>query len=211
MMPLINLFPSPHNATEDGLLCVGGILTADSVWDAYQKGIFPWYNTGEPIQWWCPDPRFVLFPHKLNISKSMHKLIKSGQFTFSVNKHFTEVIHHCRHTLRNGESGSWITDEMTTVYTELHQQGKAMSAECTLNGKLVGGLYGVCIPPVFCGESMFSHVSNASKFAFISMVTFLQNHGISLIDCQIYSKHLESLGAEMIPRDAYLKILQAPI
>ena len=137
----------------------------------------------------------------------MRKLIRSNMFTFSINRHFPEVIHRCRHAVRKGEPGSWITDEMTDVYTELNKIGKAFSAECLLNGKLVGGLYGVKLTHIFCGESMFADVSNASKFAFICMVQYLQHQGISLIDCQVFTEHLQSLGAEMISRKNYFEIL----
>jgi leucyl/phenylalanyl-tRNA--protein transferase len=207
-MPLVNIFPPVKQATEDGLIGIGGILTADSVWDAYQQGIFPWYNEGEPLQWYCPDPRFVLFPQKVKISHSMKSVLRSGAFTFSMNQHFEEVIQRCRYSERKGQSGTWITDDMVRVYTELHQQGKVISAECILNGKLVGGLYGVQLQHIFCGESMFSDASNASKFALISLVKYLQQLEISLIDCQVFTEHLQSLGAEMISRQRYFEILR---
>lgn len=207
----VNIFPPYDTADENGLIGIGGVLTADSVWDAYQQGIFPWYNDDEPLQWWCPDPRFVLYPEKLHISHSMRTVIRSKQFTFHINQHFPEVIRRCSNISRNGEPGTWITNQMITVYTELFHQGKVMSAECLLNGKLVGGLYGVILPHIFCGESMFSDMNNASKFALIGLVKLLSKQGIQLIDCQVYSKHLESMGAEMISREHYLEILQNKI
>ncbi len=203
----VNIFPPYASANEDGLIGVGGILTADSVWDAYQKGIFPWYGHIDPLMWWCPDPRFVLYPEKLHIAHSMRSLLGSNKFTFSLNQHFPEVIAGCRDTKRKGENGTWITPNMIDVYTDLFHRGKIISAECLYDGKLVGGLYGVKLPHIFCGESMFSTMSNASKFAFIHVVKKLAAEGVSLIDCQVYTPHLETLGAEMISREKFLSYL----
>ncbi len=185
---------------------MGGDLSTERLLVAYQQGIFPWFE-GEIPFWYSPDPRFVLIPEKLNISHSMKQLIGSKKFRFTTNKAFVEVITQCGVIKRKGQRGTWITDEMKNAYIKLHELGYAHSAETWLEGKLVGGLYGVRIGRVFCGESMFSSVSNASKFAFISYVKMLIEQGIELIDCQVYTEHLSSLGARMIPRSEYLKYL----
>lgn len=193
-----------------GLIAVGGDLRVERVWLAYTLGIFPWYNPGEEILWWCPDPRFVLFPNKLKISKSMRKILRDENFTFTENKNFREVMEACRDANRRDQDGTWITDELVEAFVKLHELGKAKSVEVWQNGELVGGLYGLQIGRVFCGESMFSKVSNASKAGFIYFI--LKNkQDIDLIDCQIHSAHLESLGAEMIPKMEYLQILKQNI
>lgn len=201
------IFPPTHQAHNDGLLCVGGDLSVERLLLAYQQGIFPWYNEGEPICWYSPDPRFVLFSAKLYVSKSMEKIIRQGTFTWSYNQQTSEVIRRCRHQYRPGQQGTWLSDEMEIAYNRLHQAGYVISAECYRNNILVGGLYGVLINQVFCGESMFSEESNASKFAFIHLVQYLQQQGINLIDCQVYTSHLESLGAEMISRTEFESFL----
>jgi leucyl/phenylalanyl-tRNA--protein transferase len=211
-MPLFALdkeliFPPVHLAEPDGLLAVGGDLSTERLLLAYKKGIFPWYE-GEHILWWSPDPRFVLFPDELRVSKSMQSLIKKNAFDFTINKAFAEVIASCKTIDRKGQAGTWISEDVKKAYTALHRLGHAHSAEAWQNGELVGGLYGVRTGKVFCGESMFSKQSNASKYAFILMVEDLRKHGIELIDCQVYTPHLESLGARMIPRKEFLKILQ---
>jgi leucyl/phenylalanyl-tRNA--protein transferase len=200
-------FPPVDEALNDGLLAFGGDLNTERLLLAYQSGIFPWYEGDVPL-WWCPDPRFVLFPNELIITKSMKKLIRRNDFTFTVNKAFEEVIHHCKNVKRPYQQGTWITDEVQRAYTKLHQEGFTHSAETWLNNKLVGGLYGVRLGKVFFGESMFSLVSNASKYAFINYVQQLQQEGVQLIDCQVYTEHLESLGARMIPRNDFIKLLQ---
>ena len=202
-----NYFPPVHFAEPDGLLAIGGDLSPHRLLHAYQKGIFPWYE-GEHILWWCPDPRFVLFPAELRISKSMHALIKKARFDFTVNKAFRDVIHNCKQTKREGQAGTWITDEVELAYSEMHELGHAHSAEAWIDGKLAGGLYGIKLGKVFFGESMFSKESNASKFAFIRFVQRLEEEGIELIDCQVYTEHLESLGARMIPRIEFTGLLQ---
>lgn len=201
-------FPDPEfYRTEDGLLAFGGDLSPERIWFAYQNGIFPWFNPGEEILWWFPDPRFVLFPEKVKVSKSMKKILKSQQFQFTENKCFREVMERCRNVKRNGQSGTWISDELVESFVKLHQHGKAKSFETWQNGKLVGGFYGIEVGNVFCGESMFAEVSNASKAVFLNFV--LENkRRYSLIDCQIHSEHLESLGAEMISGDEYLQFLK---
>ncbi|MGL6268376.1 MAG: leucyl/phenylalanyl-tRNA--protein transferase, partial [Chitinophagaceae bacterium] len=158
--------------------------------------------------WWSPDPRFVLFPDELKISSSMKTLLKRNAFSFTINKAFSEVIRNCKSVRRDGQAGTWITDEMQNAYTELHHQGFAFSAEAWHEDKLAGGLYGIKMGKMFFGESMFSHQSNASKYAFISMVEQLKSEGVALIDCQVYTAHLESLGARMIPRNEFLKQLR---
>lgn len=201
------IFPPTHQAHDDGLLCIGGDLSVERLLLAYQQGIFPWYNEGEPICWYSPDPRFVLFPDQLYVSKSMEKIIRQNNFTWSLNQHTNEVIKRCRYQNRPGQDGTWLTDEMEAAYNRLHQAGYIISAECFMNDQLVGGLYGVLMNQVFCGESMFSEQSNASKFAFIQLVRYLQQQGIKLIDCQVYTPHLESLGAEMISRSRFESFL----
>lgn len=210
-MPLYALdnrlwFPAAGEALEDGLLAIGGNLSTERLLLAYRNGIFPWYEGNTPL-WWCPDPRFVLFPNELKISKSMQQLLKRNAFTFTVNKAFEQVIHQCKNTSRKGQQGTWITNEVEQAYTELYKKGFAHSAEVWLNNELVGGLYGIRLGKIFFGESMFSLVPNASKFAFISYIQQLQKDDLQLIDCQVYTEHLESLGARMIPRSSFINLL----
>lgn len=200
------VFPEVCDATKDGLLAFGGDLSTERLVLAYQNGIFPWYNDEEPILWWSPDPRFVLFPEKLKISKSMKQLDKKNIFQVSENKEFEEVIRSCATINRSGQPGTWITEDMINAYIQLHRLGYAKSVEVWKEGALVGGLYGVDLGNgVFCGESMFSTVSNASKLGFIKLIT---NGNFQLIDCQVYTQHLESLGAEEISRSEFLKYLK---
>ena len=200
-------FPDVESATEDGLLAFGGNLELTTLLTAYKKGIFPWYNPDEPICWYCPDPRFVLFPGKLKVSKSMKTIIKKNEFLFSIDKDFAGVIRNCRMAKRKMGDGTWITDEIEKAYSCLFENGFAHSAEAWHNGELVGGLYGVQLGKVFFGESMFANKSNASKFAFIKYVENLAKNGIALIDCQVYTPHLESLGAEFISRKKFTGLL----
>ncbi len=211
-MPLFKLnenllFPDPQLAEENGLLAVGGDLTSSRLLLAYEHGIFPWFNPEDPILWWSPDPRFVLYPHELKVSKSMRSVIKKGVFEISFDSAFEEVITQCSVTKREGEHGSWITDEMRTAYTELHKLGMAHSVEAWQDGELVGGLYGVALGSIFFGESMFHHVSNASKAAFIHLVGKLTEWGFDIIDCQLHTNHLHSLGGKEMPRSEYLSVL----
>ena len=201
-------FPDPALYDfEGGLLAMGGDLSPERIWFAYQNGIFPWFNPEDDILWWCPDPRFVLLPEDLKISKSMKKILREGKFTFTENKCFEEVMKNCQAAERKGQDGTWITDEMIKAYSTLHRYGKAKSIEVWENDELVGGLYGVDLGHIFCGESMFAKVSNASKAGFIYFVEKYKNQ-YELIDCQVYTEHLASLGAKEIPKRGFLKILK---
>ena len=200
-------FPSVENATAEGLLAVGGDLSPERLILAYKSGIFPWFNEGSLILWWSPDPRMVLFPERIKISKSMRKVLKNNQFSYTKNNCFEAVIDQCALAKREGQEGTWITHEMKEAYLKLHELGYAQSYEIWQDDKMVGGLYGIDLGHIFCGESMFSLVSNASKFAFIKLADELQQKKYSLIDCQLYTKHLESLGAEEIPRSRFIEIL----
>jgi leucyl/phenylalanyl-tRNA--protein transferase len=197
-----------ESADPDGLLAIGGDLSIERLQYAYQHGIFPWFSGKIPM-WYSPDPRFVLFPDELVISKSMKQVIRSGKFKFTINQAFAEVINKCSKIDREGQYGTWITPEMINAYIKLHEKGIAFSAETWQDGLLVGGLYGVRVGKVFCGESMFSEQSNASKFAFINFVEYLQKEKVVLIDCQIFTSHLASLGATMIPRKDYVSLLNS--
>lgn len=204
-------FPPIEMADEDGLLAIGGDLSTERLLLAYRKGIFPWYSEGEPICWWSPDPRFVLFPEELKQSKSMSRVLKSGEFEFRCNTAFTEVIQNCKTITRKGQDGTWISADMQKAYNLLHELGHAHSAETWQGNKLAGGLYGIRMGNIFFGESMFSKVPNASKYAFINYVHLLQKENIQLIDCQLHTVHLESLGARMIKRSDFVSILNAQI
>lgn len=211
-MPLFALdkeliFPPVHLAEPDGLLAMGGDLSPERLLLAYRNGIFPWYE-GDTILWWCPHPRFVLFPGELKVSKNLKPLLNKDEFKFTTDKAFAQVIHHCKETKRPGQEGTWITDEVESAYIQLHELGHAHSAEVWKGDKLVGGLYGIKMGRVFFGESMFSLISNASRFAFIKYVQHLKNEGVELIDCQVYTEYLESLGARMIDRGNFTHLLQ---
>ncbi len=199
-------FPSPDFASEEGIVAFGGNLTPKRLLEAYQNGIFPWYNDDDPILWWSPDPRFVLFPEKLHISKNMRKLLRKKVYQVTYNQCFEEVIKNCASVCRKDQDGTWIHPEMIQAYTELHRLGFAFSVEVWLENQLVGGLYGIKLNRIFCGESMFSKKDNASQYGFI---TFVQEHPeIELIDCQIHSEYLEKLGAEEISRTEFLRHLR---
>ena len=198
-------FPDVNETNQDGLLAIGGDLSPERLLLAYSKGIFPWFELDAPILWWSPNPRFVLFPDKLKVSKSMRQVLRNKNFTVTVNKSFSQVIRSCAEINRNGEVGTWITESMIKAYIELHELGFAKSIEVWNDDNLVGGFYGIDLGNgVFCGESMFAKESNASKVGFIS---FIQNTNYKLIDCQVYTNHLESLGAQEILRDTFLKYL----
>ncbi|VAV84301.1 Leucyl/phenylalanyl-tRNA--protein transferase [hydrothermal vent metagenome] len=199
-------FPDVSQANSDGLLAVGGDLSVKRLVLAYKHGIFPWYETGEPILWWSPNPRFVLFPERLKISKSMKQVLRNCDYRVTVNTDFTQVIKQCALIKRSGQSSTWITNDMIEAYIKLHDLGCATSVEVWKDEVLVAGFYGVDLGnKVFCGESMFTKESNASKVGFI---TFVQNSDYKLIDCQVYTQHLESLGAEEISRKTFLEYLK---
>jgi len=204
-------FPSLSNADPEGLLLIGGQVTPERVLEAYPKGIFPWYTDDGPPMWWSPDPRFVLYPEKLKVSHSMKATLNKGVFEYRFNTAFEDVIRGCASVRRNYAAGTWISDEMMTAYTKLHEMGFAFSAEAWQDGELAGGLYGVRIRKMFFGESMFSRVSNASKAAFIHLVRDLHADGVKLIDCQMHTAHLESLGAEALSRESFLMALRDAI
>jgi len=200
-------FPPIESATHDGLLAHGGDLSTERLLLAYRNGIFPWYDENSPILWWCPDPRMVLYPQKIKISKSMRKLLAEGSWRLTRNLCFEAVIEQCAKIKRTGQRGTWITKAMINAYVRLHKLGFAKSYEVWEDDTLIGGLYGIDLGHVFCGESMFSLKSNASKFAFIKLSQELLEQDYQLIDCQLYTKHLESLGAEKIAREDFLKVL----
>ena len=201
-------FPNVNLALNEpnGLIAIGGDLSIDRMLLAYKNGIFPWYGEGEPILWYSPNPRMVITPDKLHVSKSLKKILHSSQFRVCKDMAFKEVILQCRTVQRPGQSGTWIDDEMVKSYCQLHKLGYAHSYEVYKNDELVGGLYGVALGRVFFGESMFSLVSNASKVAFAHL---LQKSKYCLIDCQIENQHLESLGAFKMPRDLFIQQLKA--
>lgn len=212
-MPIFSLsdqliFPPPAYAEPDGLVAVGGDLGPDRLLLAYRTGIFPWFSPGDPILWWSPDPRFVMKPQDIKISKSMKQVINRGTFRITYNQAFEQVISNCKSIPRDGQPGTWITIEMKRAYCHLHELGYAHSVEAWQEDELVGGLYGVSLGGAFFGESMFSRVSNASKAAFIHLAQYLQTLDFSLIDCQMYTAHLESLGASNMDRDQFLNILE---
>ncbi|MEO8237680.1 MAG: leucyl/phenylalanyl-tRNA--protein transferase [Flavobacterium sp.] len=202
-------FPPVSETDEEGILAVGGDLTIERLQLAYKSGIFPWFNEGEPILWWSPDPRMVLFLDELIISKSMRNILNRNQFTVTFNQNFKDVISNCQKIKRDGQNGTWISNEMIDAYCKLHENGIAKSVEVWQDEVLVGGLYGMDLGHVFCGESMFSKVSNASKVAFISLVEYLKNNNYKLLDCQVYNPHLESLGCREISREEFMSILKS--
>lgn len=198
------VFPPAELAEPDGLLAVGGDLSIPRLQLAYQSGIFPWYSDDTPILWYAPHERFVLYPDELRVSKSMQKIIKQNLFTVTTDKAFADVINACSEAPRPGQDGTWITDDMKDAYIRLHHEGIAHSVEVWENNELVGGAYGVVVGDIFCGESMFAKASNASKLALIALCRS-QKH--KLIDCQVYTEHLESMGARMISREEYMALL----
>jgi len=200
-------FPPVSHSDADGILAFGGDLSPERLMLAYRSGIFPWFNPDEPIIWWSPDPRMVLFLDELIISKSMRNILNRNIFKVTFNQNFREVISNCRSVKRDGQNGTWITDDMIEAYCKLNELGFAKSVEVWQNDELVGGLYGIDLGHVFCGESMFSKVSNASKVAFIALVNTLKEGNYKLLDCQVYNEHLESLGCREIDRDEFMSIL----
>ena len=201
------LFPPVIYAEPDGLLAVGGDLSLDRLLLAYNSGIFPWYSPPSPILWWSPDPRFIVFPEHVYVSKSMKQVFRKGIFQIRFDTAFSQVIQQCKTVARKGQEGTWITPEMQEAYIHLHKMGYAHSVEAWKNGSLVGGLYGVAIGRCFFGESMFALESNASKTAFIALSRALEEREYKLIDCQVHTDHLESLGAEFISRETFLDFL----
>jgi leucyl/phenylalanyl-tRNA--protein transferase len=200
-------FPPVDSADSHGILALGGELTVDRLLTAYSSAIFPWYEEDQPVIWWSPDPRFVLFPGEISVSKSMRQILRRNIFSITYDRAFRQVISSCADSPRRHERGTWITAEMINAYCTLHEAGYAHSAEAWQNKTLVGGLYGVSLGSVFFGESMFTLVSNASKAAFITLAGDLSRHGFTLIDSQIHNDHMESLGGIEIPRQRYLELL----
>ncbi len=209
------IFPNIETASQEGIVAIGGDLSPERLILAYKSGVFPWYNEGEPIIWYSPNPRMVLFPQDLKISKSMRKIRTDNAFKVTFNQNFEEVISNCKTIKRNDQGGTWITDAMQKAYIKLHELGIAKSVEVWQKNQLVGGLYGIDLPAgkaglgnIFCGESMFSKVSNASKIAFIHLVKKLEKENYKLIDCQVYNDHLASLGAIEIQRKEFFNFLK---
>ena len=202
-------FPDVELALHEpsGLLAIGGDLSRERLLLAYSRGIFPWFDPQQPILWWAPDPRLVLEPARLKISRSLRKTLRQGKFTLTMDSCFSEVIRACS-SRRPNQAGTWISTEMQSAYTDLHTAGFAHSVECWCNGKLAGGLYGVSIGRIFFGESMFTRVTDASKVAFVALARQLERWGFPLIDCQVHTSHLESLGASFMPRQQFCEILQ---
>jgi len=201
-------FPDLNDASPDGILCSGGNLSPGMLLSAYTQGIFPWFNHGDPILWWSPDPRFVLIPQELHVSATMRKIIKKRKFELSLDQAFEDVIRACSSTPRTGQSGTWITEDMIEAYIRLHRLGYAHSIEARLDGVLVGGLYGVSLGSAFFGESMFSHEPDASKVAFIPLIWTLADSGFTLVDSQVRTAHVESMGGRNIPRTQYMSLVK---
>ena len=203
-------FPSHEQSDKNGLIAVGGDLTEERLLHAYRSGIFPWFNEDQPLLWWSPDPRMILFPKNFKVSKSLKKTIFKNKYSITYNKSFEEVINCCSKIKREGQQGTWITKNMITAYLQLHKNGYAQSIEVWSDNQLIGGLYGVDLKEkkIFCGESMFSKKNDASKIAFYYLVKNIQAKKYKLIDCQMYTPHLESLGAQEIPRNEFLKYLK---
>lgn len=201
-------FPPPERADDDGLLAVGGDLSAPRLLDAYRNGIFPWFDPGGPILWWSPPERMVLDPAGLKVSRSLRAVLRHGNYATTYDTAFRRVIRACAATPRHGEVGSWITPDVEAGYSELHERGYAHSVETWFGGELVGGLYGVLIGRCFSGESMFSHRTDASKVALVALADALVHRDVPLIDCQVETAHLTSLGARLIPRAEFLRQLR---
>lgn len=201
------IFPDPRYANEDGLLAVGGDLRVERLLLAYQHGIFPWYNKDDPVLWWCPHKRFVIFPEKIHVSKSMKKFLSRHEIRIAANRDFADTMHRCR-LKREFNEGTWITDEMEEAYLRLHKAGFAVSIESYIDGELAGGLYGVDMCGCFFGESMFSEMENGSKTALIGLAYKLRAMGYKFIDCQFHTPHLESMGGEYIDYEEYMALLK---
>ncbi len=208
LSPYSLTFPDPMAAEDEGIVVYGGDLSVNRVMKAYCSGIFPWYKQGDPILWWSPNPRFVLYLESFNLPKSLKKIIEKNIFEIKFDHNFVDVVNNCSSVKREGQSGSWLTDEMKEAYIELYNAGFAHSFESYRNGKLAGGGFGVTVGDIFCGESMFSFESNASKAAFAALAGRLKDKGFSLIDSQIYTEHLAMFGAENISREDYLQLVE---
>ena len=202
-----HIFPAALTANNDGVVAIGGDLNPKRILQAYKQGIFPWFESDDYLVWWSPDPRMVLFPEKLKISKSTKKILKDDCFKVTFNQSFDEVVDCCAKVKRFGQNGTWITDGLKKAYNLLHKEGHAFSVEVWKDFELVGGLYGIDLGDIFCGESMFSKENNASKIGFIHLIKELSKNGYKLIDCQVPSAHLKSLGAEEISREQFLNYL----
>ncbi|HSN47850.1 MAG TPA: leucyl/phenylalanyl-tRNA--protein transferase [Flavobacterium sp.] len=200
-------FPPVSQSNPDGILAIGGDLSPERLLLAYKSGIFPWFEEGEPIFWWSPNPRMVLFLDELAVSKSMRNILNRNIFKVTFNQNFREVISNCQKTKRNGQNGTWITNDMIEAYCKLNELGMAKSVEVWQNDELVGGLYGVDLGHIFCGESMFSKISNASKVGFIALAKQLKKEEYKVLDCQVYNEHLESLGCREIEREEFMRLL----
>jgi len=202
-------FPPVSETDSHGILAIGGDLSPERLVLAYKSGIFPWFEEGEPIFWWSPNFRMVLFPEELVVSKSMRNILNRNIFTVTFNRNFREVISNCQKMKRDGQNGTWITNDMIEAYCKLNELGIAKSVEVWQNDELAGGLYGIDLGHVFCGESMFSRVSNASKVAFITLVNYLKSANYKVLDCQVYNEHLESLGCREIDRTDFMEIIKS--
>ena len=203
-----SIFPPVHSASDDGLIAIGGDLTSSTLIDAYSHGIFPWFNENQPIMWWSPDPRAILFPDELHIGKNMRKMIRRRQFDVTIDSAFEQTIIECSLRRNDPQTGTWITSDMISAYSKLHKLGFAHSVEVWLEGELVGGLYGISIGHVFFGESMFSLEPNSSKYALIVLIGLMKINRIQILDCQMESSHLNSIGARTIPRENFIKFLE---
>ncbi|MBP6758644.1 MAG: leucyl/phenylalanyl-tRNA--protein transferase [Flavobacterium sp.] len=208
ILPKELFFPPVSNANLDGILAIGGDLSPERLLLAYKSGIFPWFEDDEPIIWWSPNPRMVLFLDELVVSKSMRNILNRNLFKVTFNWNFRDVISNCQQVKRNGQNGTWITNDMIEAYCKLNELGIAKSVEVWQNDELVGGLYGIDLGHIFCGESMFSKVSNASKVAFIALANQLKKDNYKVLDCQVYNEHLESLGCREIDRTEFMEMLK---
>lgn len=202
-------FPPVEEASYEGVLAIGGDLSIDRLLLAYRNGIFPWFNDDEPVLWWAPPERMVVAPTLYKVSKSIRNLLNQNKFRVTFNQNFSEVIRGCQQIDRPGQDGTWLSDDFIASYTKLYEMGIAKSVEVWQNDELVGGLYGVDLGHIFCGESMFSRVPNASKIAFVTLIKHLKENNYKLLDCQVHNDHLEKLGAIEISRETFMKVLNS--
>jgi len=201
--------PSLAHTSEEGILALSDFMDINQLREAYKHGVFPWYGEYEPVIWWCPDPRFVLFPDDLKVSKSMQQLFRKHRFEVTYNQNFELILQNCAYKSRKDQEGTWLTPDLMDALLQLHREGLAHSCEVWSDGCIVGGLYGIKMGGIFFGESMFYDIPNASKYGFISMVNKLKEEGVKLIDCQVHTPHLESLGAKFISREVFLSLVKA--